>query len=157
MTGTDLIPLDAVQAGIRPGTEHLAFPIHEAIPPGCVPWPVRDERHFPHLQAGDFALVDTGDRRIVWGELYLVAQTRGPVLWAVCKPSGIFAQPANPDRLTAMLRPLAGRYRTNEEAEQAMRQGRAYMSDGPIYLDALEEQIVGRVIGLYEHPKPTTN
>ena len=35
-----------------------------------------------------------------------------------------------------------------------MREGRAYMSDGPIYLDALQEQIVGRVIGLYEHPKP---
>ena len=155
MTNTDLIPLDAVQADIRPGTAHLAFPIYEALPPYCVPWPVRDGRHEPHLQDGDFALVDTGDRQIAWGELYLVAQMNGPILWAVCKPRGIWADHgANPDRPTAMLRPLAGRYRTNEEAIQAMREGRAYMSDGPIYLEALQEQIIGQVIGLYEQPKP---
>ena len=121
MTGTDLIPLDAIQTGIRPGTEHLAFPIHEAIPPGCVPWPVRDERHYPHLQAGDFALVDTTARDIVWGELYLVAQSHGPILWQVAKPGGIWTHPADPDRPTAMLRPLAGRYRTMEDAVQALR------------------------------------
>ena len=72
------------------------------------------------MKEGDFALVDTGDRHIIWGELYLVAQTRGPILWAVCKPRGIWTDhAANPDRPTVMLRPLAGRYRTNEEAVKA--------------------------------------
>ena len=27
-----------------------------------------------------------------------------------------------------------------------------HMSDGPILLDALRERIIGRVIGLYQHP-----
>ena len=31
MTSTDLIPLDALQDGIKAGTEHFAFPIYRAI------------------------------------------------------------------------------------------------------------------------------
>ena len=49
----------------------MAFPIYEEIPPGCVHWPVKDNRHAPHLHDGDQALVSTMDREIVWGEVYL--------------------------------------------------------------------------------------
>ncbi len=49
----------------------MAFPIYEEFPPGCVHRPVKDNRHAPHLHDGDQALVNTMDREIVWGEVYL--------------------------------------------------------------------------------------
>ncbi len=40
MTASALVTTDLVPAGIKAGTAHMAFPIYEKVPPGCVPWPV---------------------------------------------------------------------------------------------------------------------
>ncbi len=47
MTGRALTTIDLVPADIKAGTAHMAFPIYETIPPGCVPWPVMGDRHAP--------------------------------------------------------------------------------------------------------------
>ncbi len=74
MTGSALTTTGLVPAGIKAGTAHMAFPIYQKVPPGCVPWPVMGDRHAPHLHDRDQALVDATDREIVWGEVYLVDQ-----------------------------------------------------------------------------------
>ncbi len=38
MTGTALTTIELVPAGIKAGTAHMAFPIYETVPPGCVTW-----------------------------------------------------------------------------------------------------------------------
>ena len=56
-----------------------------------------------------------------------------------------------------MLRPLNGP-RTIEEVERIIRGTPPltmlplHMSDGPIPVELLQELIIGRVVGLYEHP-----
>ncbi len=83
MTGSALTTTDLVPAGIKAGTAHMAFPIYERVPPGCVPWPVVGDYHAPHLQDRDQALVDATDREIVWGEVYLVDQGVNAVRYEV--------------------------------------------------------------------------
>ncbi len=158
MTSTALTTIELVPAGIKAGTAHMAFPIYERIPPGCVPWPVMGDRHAPHLQDRDQALVDATDREIVWGEVYLVDQGVNAVLWEVCNETEKQRQRRDqPEQPCAWLRPL-NRPRSWEEVQRIINEtppGRLcplHMSDGPIFLDALRERIVGRVIGLYQHP-----
>jgi hypothetical protein len=141
MTSTDVVPL-----GIKSGTEHLAFPIYEAIPEGCIPWPVRDDRHAPHLQPEEFAVVDPGDRELVSGELYLVQQICGPILWQVSRrKEGIWFMPLN-------------RPRSWEETERIIRETPAmgmiplHMSDGPLDPKYLPGKLLGRVIGVWQPP-----
>ncbi len=116
------------------------------------------DRHAPHLQDRDQALVDAADREIVWGEVYLVDQGVNAVLWEVCnEPEKQRQQRDQPERPCAWLRPL-NRPRSWEEVQRIIKETRPgrlcplHMSDGPILLDALRERIVGRVIGLYQHP-----
>ena len=158
MTGTALTTTEPVPAGIKAGTAHMAFPIYERVPPGCVPWLVMGDRHAPHLQDRDQALVDTTDREIVWGEVYLVNQGINATLWEVCNENEKQRQQRDqPERPCAWLRPL-NRPRSWEEVQRIIKEtgpGRLcplHMSDGPILLDALRERIIGRVIGLYQHP-----
>ncbi len=159
MTGTALTTVELVPAGIKAGTAHMAFPIYERIPRGCVSWPVMGDRHAPHLQDRDQALVDATDREIVWGEVYLVNQGVNAVLWEVCNENEKQRrQRDQPERPCAWLRPL-NRPRTWEEVQRIIAETGGpdrlcplHMSDGPILLDALRERIVGRVIGLYQHP-----
>lgn len=91
----------------------------------------------------------------MFGELHLVDQSRGPVIWQVTpevdRPGWSRSQPERP---CAWLRPMAGRYPTRESVDHALRCGRLYLSDGPIFIDALEGMILGRVVGLYERPTP---
>ncbi len=107
MTGTSLTTIEPVPAGIKAGTAHMAFPIYERIPRGCVPWPVMGDRHAPHLQDRDQALVDATDREIVWGEVYLVDQGVNAVLWEVCNENEKQRQQRDqPELPCAWLRPL---------------------------------------------------
>jgi hypothetical protein len=146
MTSTDLIPLDALQDGIKAGTEHFAFPIYRAIPEGCVPWPVRDDRHAPHLQPEEFAVIDPTDREFVSGELYLIQQNHGPILWQVSRrKEGIWFSPLN-------------RPRSGAEVDRIVRETPPlgllplHMSDGPLKPEYLPEMILGRVIGVWQPP-----
>src|SRR5262249_23390243 len=79
---------------------------------------------------------------------------RGPHIWQVCQPKGIWAKgkPLGGGRArpTAMLRPLNGPKLLPDG--QLDWSGAVHMSDGPIYLDALATLILGRVVGVLEEP-----
>ena len=110
MTGTALTTIEPVPAGVKAGTVHLAFPIYERIPRGCVTWPVVGDCHAPHLQHRDQALVDTTDREIVWGEVYLINQGINAVLWEVCNEN-------EKQRQRRMPRPARWRWMTSRTAD----------------------------------------
>jgi hypothetical protein len=118
-----------------PLTALRAYPIFNTLPDGCRAFPVADDRHAPHLRAGEIAVVDPHDTRIDFGEVHVVAQSRGPCLWQVVKSQFVEG--------CADLHPLNLPKPGDFEAGRPV-----HMSDGPIYLDALEAKILGRVIGL---------
>lgn len=115
-----------------------ALPIFDDVPLGCMIYQERLEQHEPHIHAGEFVVVDTNIREIVFGELYLVLQSNGPYLWQA-RRSRIFTDcailaPLNgprvlPDGSTDMSRPL-------------------FLGDGPIKLECLKRNLLGRVVGL---------
>lgn len=101
-------------------------------------------------------MVDTAAREIEWSELYLVEQRRGPIIWQVCdEPAWSREKREHPGRVCAMLRPL-NRPASWEETEEIIKATPQlgliplHLSDGPIYLDCLQEQIIGRVVGIYQ-------
>jgi hypothetical protein len=108
-----------------------------------------DARHWPHIKPGEYVLIDTTDRDIIYGELYLIRQSRGPIIWQICRTPEFYTRHAiGPVRPTAFMRPL------NNPPPRKLPNGTweiagCHFSDGPIYLDALQEQIIGRVVALF--------
>lgn len=137
----------AAVPGVVPGTAHLAFPVFDWLPRGAVLWPVEDERHAPHLQPGEHAVIDPHDTAIAWGELYLVRQHRGPVLWQVAAVPERQRASIKAEGVFACLRPL-NRPRV-DGAGLVDWSGPVHMSDGPVGLDYLAERILGRLVGVY--------
>jgi hypothetical protein len=130
-----------------PTDEPRAYLVRDEMPPGHTTHYVDDDRHWPHLKPGETALVDTSDRTIIWGELYLLRQFCGPMIWQICKEP-------HPERVASNGRPTAWMRPLNNPPPRLDAKGRwnptgCHMSDGPIYLDALQEQIIGRVVGLF--------
>jgi hypothetical protein len=72
MSASDRKRLPAITGGPR------AFPVMSEMPVGHTTVYIDDDRHWPHLKPGESALVDTTDREIVFGEVYVVRQSRGP-------------------------------------------------------------------------------
>jgi hypothetical protein len=124
-----------------------AYPIVSDMPPGHTVVHVADDRHWPHLKRGEDVLIDATDRAIVFGELYLVRQHRGPMIWQICRTPAAYGR-TTPDRPTAFMRPL------NNPQPRRLPNGTlgidgCHFSEGPIFFDALAEQIIGRVVGLF--------
>jgi hypothetical protein len=131
-----------------------AFPILSAVPVGHTVAYIGDDRHAPHLQPGEFAVVDTSERGIEFGELYLIHQSRGPVLWQI----GSDHRPEGRDRPCAYLHPLNMPWRRVDGSLDMT--GPLHVSDGPIYLDALGELVIGRVVAILDGspvPKPRSH
>ena len=131
-------------------SEPRAFPIMNEVPSGHALFRVADDRHEPHLHGGEWIVVDTTDRGIVFGEVYLVLQSSGPILWQVSphingKCGYIRGGPC------AWLRPLnKPRWLPNGDLDFS---GPVHMSDGPIYVRYLEKELLGRVVGLFIGPR----
>ena len=125
-------------------TEQRAFLFFNTIPPGHTTYRQVDTRHEPHIFAGEVVLVDATDRAIQFGELYLVDQSNGPIIWQV-----------NPRRLrvpgkypVVNLDPL-NRPKRKPNGETDLSQP-VHTSDGPLYRLFLVEQIIGRVVGILQ-------
>jgi hypothetical protein len=111
---------------------------------------IDDDRHSPHLKPGESALVDTTDREIVFGEVYLIRQSRGAVIWQISKPSDFwFDATHSPD--IAMLTPLNTPRRLPNGRPDLT--GPLHLSDGPIDLSYLATKVIGRVVGVFAEPK----
>lgn len=130
--------------------EYRALQVYSDVPSGCELHLINDHCHAPHLRAGEWAVVDTEDRAIVFGELFLVQQTRNQQVWQVRRGDENPIYSYDAERPTAWLRPLNGP-RTMADVEERWRRGQpVYCSDGPIQLDYLAERVIGRVVGIYQ-------
>ncbi|HLO78477.1 MAG TPA: hypothetical protein VK196_18635 [Magnetospirillum sp.] len=112
------------------------------LPTGCYAHPMPNDMHAPHLRAGEWAVIDPACREIEPGELYLVRQSSGPIVWQVL-PS----RRPTPERPCWMLAPM-NRPSSYDDAMRALKAGqRVYCSDGPIYGDCLD--VLGKVVGVF--------
>jgi hypothetical protein len=130
-------PLPAIADG------PLALPVTSEMPAGHTTVYIYDERHSPHLRPGENALVDTTDRDIVFGELYLIRQSRGPVIWQVYKAPEWVQDPEK----HAMLYPL-NRPRLLPDGNPDLT-GPLHLADGPLPRDHLATKVIGRVVGIF--------
>lgn len=143
--------LTTIEAAIRAGTHHQAFPIFESLPPGCTIWPVQGTRHEPHLHEGEWAVVDCNDRTISHGEVYLLRQGRGATIWQVCNETEAQRQSrCDPSGRCVWLKPLDNPRSAEDAMRRVMAGRRVHMSDGPAQADWIASLIIGRVVGMYE-------
>jgi hypothetical protein len=109
--------------------------------------------HSPHVRAGEYVVIDTADREIQIGELFLF-NMGGPMLWCVARePEAIRAGRKDPEVPCAFVVGL-DHPRTLAEAQRRLRTG-GYVqcSDGPVQTSYLRERVIGRCIGLYQAPE----
>jgi hypothetical protein len=57
--------------------EYRAPEMMTSIPPGCMLFPVMDDRSDPHLRGGEIAVVDTADRGPQHGEVFVIEWSDG--------------------------------------------------------------------------------
>jgi hypothetical protein len=130
----------------EPQPEIRALPILDEVPSGYCLFHIDNARHEPHLHDGEWAVVDATDRTVVFGELYLILQSVGPVLHQVTRfgrPESIIGYDGRP---VAMLSPLnQPRMMPNGRVDPS---GPLFLSDGPIYVDDLLPDVLGRVVGI---------
>jgi hypothetical protein len=115
-----------------------AFEIFNRLPEGCQIHIQHNDMHAPHLRVGELAVIDPGDREPVNGELYLLQQSQGPIIWQVIlRGDAVGLYPL--DRPTSP-----------EQAREWLLSGRPlYSGDGFLKAEYLPEMMLGRVIGIY--------
>jgi len=128
--------------------ELRAYPLLDTIPLGHFAMKMEDTRMEPHIYLGECAVIDTGAREIEWGEVHLVMQSDGPILWHIIKPPAFLNLKDPCGYLTVLNKPRwirgpEGRLETDFSRP-------VHISDGAMYLHALEPRILGRVVGIYE-------
>lgn len=132
-------------------SEPRAFPIMDEVPPGHALFRVDDETHEPHLHDGEWVVVDTNDREIVWGELYLVLQSSGPILWQIIRekrPDSVHPYPWSGGPPFAWMSPLSKpSFLPNGDIDI---RGPIHLSDGPISASTLQRDILGHVVGILD-------
>jgi hypothetical protein len=114
-----------------------ALTIFESLPCGHNTLLIADDASAPHLKAGEFAVIDTTDRELQAGELYLIQYSSGRhVVQIRSSPSGWWASD------------LAGFRQTPEKIFGVP--VLAGMSDGPYTPGLLKKKLLGRVVGYAE-------
>jgi hypothetical protein len=117
-----------------------ALPIFESLPCGHNTLLVADDASAPHLKAGEFAVIDTLDRELQSGELFVIQYESGDrrryIVQLRSAPSGWWAGD------------LAGYRQTNERIFGVP--VFAGMADGPYTPGQLKKKLIGRVVGYAE-------
>ena len=134
---------EAGQPGRQPGLR--SFIVYDTLPDGMAAFRLPDDRLDPHLRAGEFAVIDPGDREPMHGELFLVQFTSGP------SPPRIFEAFQLPGRETwgvreTRLAPILSL--TGKVLSKPIRWG-----DFGYTREHLERLIIGRVIGIFAQPR----
>ena len=135
--------------------ELRALEVFDTVPPGCLVMQILDLSHDPHLRRGEWAVIDPTDREIAWGELYALHQERGPWIWQVVPtpPEWFGANP--PAEPVPYLRPSNPRRARTLGDMDAGRP--ALLADGAMQPWAFREQLIGRVVGVWQpSPEKTT-
>lgn len=146
--------------------ELRALMVFDQLPAGCISFPCIDEDCMPHIRPGEFAVVDTADRRPQHGELYVIQWNGGRRCICQARISGVASKDRPIDEAWSV-GSLAGiRGRDAVEAHlRALRETSAGIpslrrlawSEGWFTEEHLTSKLVGRVIGIhvpeFEEPK----
>ena len=129
---------EAPPPSAHPADEFRALPVMEVVPAGHIAFPILKADWEPQLHPGEFAVLDTADTRIQFGELYglMVESRRGPLLHIV-----------QPYRSTLFRDPGAVMYRFTANTP-----GVRYYVDGPLRLEWWHRKCRGRVVGVLTPP-----
>jgi len=136
--------------------ELRAIMLLPSVPPGHMTMLVPDERFEPHLQAGEFAVIDPADKEPERGEFYLIAYgspfgangcsytfCQLSRRWAYLTPGGGLFMARNPGPATEGMERVA---------TWMTRHGEGHLSDGPFQTEHIRAKLVGRVVGVYMPP-----
>jgi len=118
-----------------------ALTIFEDVPPGHKAVLVRITGFEPHLKLGEFAVVDTSDKEVVNGELYMIWNSNG-----------------RGEKELSILQAFVRDYRNSEGDHVGgggryalVRPGFMAFGEGPFTFEYWREQkCFGRIVGLYE-------
>ncbi len=108
-----------------PTQELRALPMFDDLPAGCILHPIVDELTTPHLKPGEFAVVDTTDRRPDLGELFVIQWIGGR---------------------RDVVRAYHPRYAPESWNVKCLNSPSA---DGPFHSSHLEEKLLGCVVGVF--------
>jgi hypothetical protein len=123
-----------------------ALTIFESLPPGHSTLRITDDASAPHLKAGEYAVIDTADRELQAGELYLIQYSSGRHVVQI--RTGHITTDSGRRHLVWWASDLAG-YRQTDEKIFGLPVF-AGMSDGPYSPGLLKKKLLGRVVGYAE-------
>jgi len=136
-------PASAQQPGLR------SYIVFDHIPDGCIAVEVVDRSAAPHLNRGDFVLVDTADREPAHGEHSVIRWSSGEmqVVDLRLKPGRYGACIDGKYEFDALwwAQWQGAMYRLDGRAAEVSTWG-----DGPYRAEQLAEKLVGKVVGIYQ-------
>lgn len=136
---------DAQQPGLR------SFVIYDELPPSCIAFEDIEGESFPHIRKGELAVVDTRDRELDEGEMYLIQwQTSSRATLAGLTKRWVNI--CNPDRSTTprelwFVGSFAGQQLITIDGKPCG--DRIRFMDGPYEDEYVRNILLGRVIGIY--------
>ena len=118
------------------------------LPAGHMTFRVEDDGSDPHLRESEFAVVDTADREVQHGELYVIQYQSGRRTRRIVQVRKSMAQitATGPKQQVWWTCDLAGFRQVTRMAEGGIPEFRG-LSDGPYKLDHLQGRLLGRVVG----------
>lgn len=135
--------------GIQPQADLRALTPFKNLPPGHKTFEVTRDGAEPHLNVGEFAVIDTSDRDVQNGELYLIQWTQLREIVVVRRRTENLILPGH-----TMAEPTlcwyAGDLRGYRPLGKVTGQGSPVFVgtvDGPYLTDHIEEKLMGRVVG----------
>jgi hypothetical protein len=142
----DAGPAPASPRHPAPPSPIRALTIFESLPCGHNTLLISDDASAPHLKAGEYAVIDTLDRELQAGELYLIQYSNGRHVVQI--RTGQITTDSGRRQLVWWASDLAG-YRQTDEKFFGIPVF-AGMSDGPYAPGQLKKKLLGRVVGYAE-------
>jgi hypothetical protein len=133
--------------------EIRALTIYESLPPGYCTFRVKGDGSAPHLCQNEYAVIDTLDRDIQHGELYVIQHEGGRRSRWLAQARVDYLNITGPgaeDSLVWWMGDLRGFRRTDESFDGIP--VFAGMSDGPYITEHLQSKLIGRVVGVAFSP-----
>lgn len=162
------VPLPAIiHAPFEHQPELRALMLFDEVPPGHMTFEVPDDSFAPHLQQGEFAVVDLSDHTPWDRELFLISftspRTRAGLSWRIVqmrgrkefrRPEGGFTLQPEEGAMPATCWTACFWIPPDDPAEYARRlhAGLIGTSNGPYTTDYASECLVGRIVGVFVPP-----
>ncbi|MCL8382471.1 hypothetical protein [Xanthobacter aminoxidans] len=163
-TGTHVTPLPSLPVPFEHQPELRAFLVLNEVPPGHMTFEVPDDTFAPHLQKGEFAVVDLSDHEPWDRELYVISftspRTRVGLAWRIVqmRARSMFLQRGRgwttrpePGSVPATCWTACFWMPPDDpaERERLRRAGMVGTSDGPYTTEHAAECLVGRIVGVF--------